>query len=228
VVGSAPVGVEGTAAWLESVGRAAGVTDAKIDAAKARVLPAIAGALAANPLRARVTLSGYEGSELAVARLLVEAGADVRYVGTACPRTPWSDADREWLESKGVRVQFRASLEQDIAAMLEYEPDLAIGTTPVVQAAKERAVPALYFTNVVSARPLFGPAGAGALAATVNGALAGRERFVRMREFFEGVGTGVAAGYGFTGRPVERPEVKERFRRHMEGQRKKIKAEQMP
>jgi len=35
----------------------------------------------------RITLSGYEGSELLVARLLVESGADVRYVGTACPRT---------------------------------------------------------------------------------------------------------------------------------------------
>jgi hypothetical protein len=34
--------------------------------------------------------SGYEGSELLVARLLMEAGAEVPYVGTACPRTEWS------------------------------------------------------------------------------------------------------------------------------------------
>ena len=80
-------------------------------------LPAIKGALAATPIKGRITLSGYEGSELLVARLLVESGADVRYVGTACPRTRWSDADREWLEAKGVRVQFRASLEQDLAAL---------------------------------------------------------------------------------------------------------------
>ena len=156
-----------------------------------------------------------------------QAGADVRYVGTACPRTPWSDTDREWLEAHGARVQYHASLEHDLAALGEYQPDLAIGTTPVVQAAKERAVPAVYFTNVVSARPLFGPAGAGALAGIVNGAVAGRDRFVRMREFFDGVGTGVAAGYGFSDTPVERPEVKERFRRHMDAQRKKVKAEQM-
>jgi chlorophyllide a reductase subunit Y len=227
VVGSAPVGVEGTAAWLESVGKAAGVPDERVDAAKARILPAIKGALAKSPIRARITLSGYEGSELIVARLLIEAGADVRYVGTACPRTPWSDPDREWLEAHGARVQYRASLEQDLAALGEYQPDLAIGTTPVVQAAKERAVPAVYFTNVVSARPLFGPAGAGALAGIVNGAVAGRERFVRMREFFDGVGTGVTAGYGFGEKPVDRPEVKERFRRHMDAQRKKVKAEQM-
>ena len=37
-------------------------------------------------------------------------------------------------------LRFRASLEQDLAAMEEYRPDLAIGTTPVVQKAKELAI----------------------------------------------------------------------------------------
>ena len=157
----------------------------------------------------------------------MECGADVRYAGTACPRTRWSEPDRDWLEARGVRVQFRASLEQDIAAAEEFAPDLAIGTTPVVQWAKERAVPSLYFTNLVSARPLFGPAGAGALSATVNAAIGNRARFGEMREFFEGVGTGAGAGYGFAGVPRERPEVKERFRRHMVAQLKKRKAEEM-
>ena len=46
-------------------------------------------------------------------------GADVRYVGTACPRTEWSDPDRDWLESKGVQVRYRASLEDDLAAIDE-------------------------------------------------------------------------------------------------------------
>ena len=79
----------------------------------------------------------------------------------------WSDPDREWLEAKGSHVQYRASLEQDMAAMREVRPDLALGTTPLVQAAKELGLPAVYFTNMVSARPLLGPAGAGALAAIV-------------------------------------------------------------
>ncbi len=70
-----------------------------------------------------------------------------------------SEVDRDWLEAKGCRVQFRASLEQDLAAVEELGPDLAIGTTPVVQKAKERAIPALYFTNLISARPLMGVAG---------------------------------------------------------------------
>ena len=66
---------------------------------------------------ARITLSGYEGSELLVARLLIESGADVPYVGTACPRTPWSEADRDWLEAHGARVAVPRLLEQDLAAM---------------------------------------------------------------------------------------------------------------
>jgi 3,8-divinyl chlorophyllide a/chlorophyllide a reductase subunit Y len=227
VVGSAPVGVEGTAAWLESVGRAANVPDEKIQAAKQRVLPAIAGVLAKSRIDGRITLSGYEGSELLVGRLLVECGADLRYVGTACPRTEWSEPDRQWLEARGVHVQYRASLEQDLAAMREFQPDLAIGTTPIVQKAKEEGRAGVYFTNLISARPLFGPAGAGALGATVRAAVNGKPRLDRMREFFAGVGVGHASGYGHTGVPQDRPEVKERFRRHMTAQIKKRKAEEM-
>jgi len=194
IVGSAPVGAEGTAAWLEAIGRACGASAAGIAAAQNTFVGATRGALASCPVKGRITVSGYEGSELLVARLLVESGADVRYVGTACPRTRWSDEDRAWLESKGVLVAFRASLEQDLAALAEFKPDLAIGTTPVVQKAKEKSTPALYFTNLISARPLMGPAGAGALAQVVNSAIAGKERFERMTAFFEGVGTGHAAG----------------------------------
>ena len=194
ILGSAPVGVEGTAAWLEAVGRAFDLPAARIDAAKAAALPKIRAALAAAPIRGRITVSGYEGSELLVARLLVESGAEVPYVGTACPRTPWSDPDREWLEAKGAMVRYRASLEDDLAAVEAVKPDLAIGTTPVVQKAKERAIPALYFTNLISARPLMGAAGAGSLARVVEGAIARRERFLGMRAFFEGVGAGETAG----------------------------------
>jgi chlorophyllide a reductase subunit Y len=194
IVGSAPVGVSGTIAWLEAIGDACSVAREKVDAAKNAIVPAIRGALAGRPIRGRITLSGYEGSELIVARLLVESGADVRYVGTACPRTPWSDADRMWLEAHGVQVKFRASLEQDLAAVAEYAPDLAIGTTPVVQKAKEQGTPAMYFTNLISARPLMGPAGAGSLAAVLSSALANKDRFLEMKAFFEGVGTGDNAG----------------------------------
>ena len=213
VVGSGPVGVEGTAAWLDAIARAADVPAARLDEAKARALPAIRAALEANPVAARVTVSGYEGSELLVARLLIEAGAEVPYVGTACPRTEWSEADREWLAAHGAHVQYRASLEQDLAAMRDVQPDLALGTTPLVQKAKEIGTPALYFTNMVSARPLFGPAGAASLAAIVAAQTGQRERMRSMIGFFEGVGTADRAGYGFPGKPVDPPGFRERQRK---------------
>lgn len=219
IVGSAPVGLDGTAAWLEAIGAAANVPRAQLDAAKQIFLPAIKGALAAKPIKGRITLSGYEGSELLVARLLIESGADVRYVGTACPKTPWSAADLDWLEAKGVEVQFRASLEQDIAAYEAFKPDLAIGTTPVVQHAKERATPALYFTNLISARPLMGPAGAGSLGDVVNAAMASKARFDTMRDFFEGVGSGHTAGVW-----EDTPEDVRTFR--MKERRKRMTADQ--
>jgi chlorophyllide a reductase subunit Y len=193
------------------------------------MLGAIKGALAKSPIKGRITLSGYEGSELLVARLLVESGADLRYVGTACPRTPWSAADCEWLEAHGVHVQYRASLEQDLAAMHEWKPDLAIGTTPVVQAAKELSIPGLYFTNLISARPLMGPAGAGSLAQVINGAIANKSRFDEMKSFFGDTGTGHAAGVweASHGVPQNRPEFEAETRRQLEKQAKKRKAEAM-
>jgi len=226
VVGSAPVGHDGTAAWLDAIGAAFGIADGRVAEAKNRFLPAIKAALAATPIRGRITLSGYEGSELLVGRLLVESGADLRYVGTACGRTPWSQADCEWLEAHGVRVQYRASLEQDLAALEEFGPQLAIGTTPVVQAAKQRAIPALYFTNLISARPLMGAAGAGSLAAVVNAALGSQGRFDTMREFFSGVGSGDGAGI-WEDVPAAKPQFREMHRRQLEKQARRRKAEEM-
>jgi chlorophyllide a reductase subunit Y len=229
VVGSAPVGHDGTAAWLDAIGRVTGVAQDKVDQLKNRLLPGIRGALEKCPIKGRITLSGYEGSELLVARLLVESGADVRYVGTACARTPWSEPDRQWLDAKGVRVQFRASLEQDIAAFEEFRPDLAIGTTPVVQHAKQRATPALYFTNLISARPLMGPAGAGSLAQVIKAALASKGRFDTMREFFGGVGVEATSGvwHDHDEVPHDRPEFRSYYKRQLEKLAKKRKAEEM-
>ncbi len=226
VIGSAPVGYDGTEAWLQAIGNATNIEQAKIDAAKNKFLPAIRGALSKMPIKGRITLSGYEGSELLVGRLLVESGADLRYVGSACPRTAWNEADVQCLESKGVHVQFRASLEQDLAAMHEFKPDLAIGTTPVVQKAKELAIPSLYFTNLISARPLMGPAGAGSLATVVNAALGNQHRFDEMKAFFDGVGEGHNAGV-WEEVPVDRPEFREHYKRHLAKIAKARKAEEM-
>ena len=203
-----------------------GLPAKKVGAAKNAFLPAISGALAGSQIKGTVTVSGYEGSELLVARLLIESGADVPYVGTACPRTPYSAADADWLSAHGAKVQFRASLEQDCAAMEGISPDLAIGTTPVVQKAKELGIPALYFTNLISARPLMGPAGAGSLAQVVNAAIGNKGRMDRMRDFFEDVGAGETAGV-WEGSPNLRPEFRALHQKKLERKAKAAKAAEM-
>ncbi len=226
VVGSAPVGLDGTMAWMAAIGDAYNVDPARIAAAQNAFGPAIKGALAGSPIKGVITLSGYEGSELLVARLLIESGAEVPYVGTACPRTPWSEPDRDWLEARGVKVKFRASLEDDLAAMEAVKPDLAIGTTPLVQKAKEKAIPSLYFTNLISARPLMGPAGAGSLGQVVNAAIAGRARMGDMKAFFEGVGSQDTAGI-WEGAPNLRPDFRAQHQKKLDKAAKAAKAEEM-
>jgi chlorophyllide a reductase subunit Y len=226
VVGSAPVGYEGTAAWLAAIGDSFGIAADKIAAAQNAALPPIKGVLAQAQIKGTLTVSGYEGSELIVARLLAEAGADIPYVGTAAPKIPWNTADAEWLEAKGAQVKFRASLEDDCAAMAGVKPDLAIGTTPVVQKAKELAIPALYFTNLISARPLMGVAGAGSLFEVVNAAIAGKERMDHMKEFFEGVGEGDTAGV-WEGDPNVRDDFRALNVKKLEKQARAAKAAEM-
>jgi 3,8-divinyl chlorophyllide a/chlorophyllide a reductase subunit Y len=225
IVGSGPVGLDGTADWLAAIGAAYGVSGSKINAAQNAFLPGIKVALAATPIKGRITLSGYEGSELLVARLLIESGADVPYVGTACARNQWSDADREWLEARGVAVKFRASLQDDCAAMEGFQPDLAVGTTPVVQKAKELGIPALYFTNLISARPLMGPAGAGSLQQVVNAAIGNADRMAKMKGFFEGVGRDDTAGI-WEGSPNLRPDFRAAHQKKLDKAAKAAKAEE--
>jgi 3,8-divinyl chlorophyllide a/chlorophyllide a reductase subunit Y len=57
-----------------------------------------------------------------------------------------------------------------------------------VQKAKELGIPALYFTNLISARPLMGVPGPAQLAQVVNAAIANKARMDAMKAFFEGVG----------------------------------------
>ena len=226
ILGSAPVGYDGTLAWLAQVADCFDIPHAKLAEVQNAMGAAIKSALANVPVKGRITLSGYEGSELLVARLLIESGADVPYVGTACPKTPYNQGDAEWLEAKGAAVKFRASLEDDCAAVDALKPDLAIGTTPVVQHAKEAGTPALYFTNLISARPLMGPAGAGSLGQVVNAAIANKGRMEHMRAFFEGVGAEDTAGV-WEGDPNLQPNFRTQNQKKLDRQAKAAKAAEM-
>ena len=102
IVGSAPVGYDGTEAWLQAIGDAANVAQDKIDAAKNRVLPAIKGALAKMPIKGRITLSRLR--RLRTPRR-APAGRKRRRCSLRRHRVPAhavERADRAWLEAKGV------------------------------------------------------------------------------------------------------------------------------
>ncbi|MEM9716972.1 MAG: chlorophyllide a reductase subunit Y [Pseudomonadota bacterium] len=226
IIGSAPVGHDGTRDWLTQIADQFNIPNQQVSSVLNSTLPAIRTALEAAPIQGRITLSGYEGSELLVARLLIESGAEVPYVGTAVAKSRFAADDVAWLEAKGVSVKFRASLEDDCAAVDAFEPDLAIGTTPVVQHGKERGIPSLYFTNLISARPLMGVAGAGSLAQVMNAAMANKSRMADMKEFFEGVGTGDTAGV-WEGEPNLQPQFRAIQEKKLEKRARAAKAAEM-
>ena len=80
-----------------------------------------------------------------------------------------------------------------------------------MQKAKERAIPALYFTNLISARPLMGVAGASSLAKVVNAALASKSRFDDDARLLRGRRRGHGAGV-WERLPRDRPEFKAKRR----------------
>jgi chlorophyllide a reductase subunit Y len=88
------------------------------------------------------------------------------------------------------------------------------------------AIPALYFTNLISARPLMGPAGAGSLAQVINAALQAKPRFDEMKEFFDGVGEGHAAGI-WEDVPQDNPQFRAEYKRRLDKEVKKHKSEEM-
>ena len=76
----------------------------------------------------------------------------------------------------------------------------------------------------MSARPLFGPSGAAALASIVAAQTKSRARFTRMVDFFGKVGSGESAGYGWTTVPKEPSGSRERYRKIREAKARATEA----
>ena len=186
VVGGAPVGSAGTEAWLRAVGRALGLDPETVTRVAAEEGQKIRDLINAHPLSGRVIVSGYEGNELSYARLLVEAGATVPYVSTSIGPSPLTAVEDAYLRSHGTHeIIYRKTLEHDLDALDKYGADLVIGTTPFSAAAKERGIPAMYYTNLLSVRPFFMSAGIGATVEVIREALERGPRYRFMRDFFE-------------------------------------------
>lgn len=185
VVGGAPVGISGTYAWIKAIGQLLDLDAALVNQVAEEERDKAQAMIDAQPLSGNILVSGYEGSELAYARLLVEAGAEVPYVSTSIGPDPLVLPDELWLRAHGTKeVIYRKSLEDDLAALDEYKPDLVFGTTPLCSAAKERGIPGLYFTNQLASRPFFLTGGMAATLGFVQQTLGRVERYQWMHDFF--------------------------------------------
>ncbi|MBM3163629.1 MAG: chlorophyllide a reductase subunit Y [Chlorobi bacterium] len=185
IVTGNPIGANGTAEWIKRVGEALDLDSALVaqvaeeERQKAREVMARFSALEGS-----VIVAGYEGNELPVVRLLLEAGLEVPYASTSIARMPLGEDDHKVLSAFGTEIRYRKFLEEDIDAVMRYKPDLVIGTTSLDSFAKEQGIPAIYYTNNISARPLFFAAGAATVLGMVSGLLARKEVFRSMKEYF--------------------------------------------
>jgi 3,8-divinyl chlorophyllide a/chlorophyllide a reductase subunit Y len=185
VVGGAPVGISGTYAWLQAIGKLLELDPDLVQQTAEQERAQAEAMLNAQPLSGRILVTGYEGSELAYARLLVESGAEVPYVSTSIGADPMVLPDETWLRMNGTReVVYRKSLEDDVAALDEYKPDLVLGTTTFCAIAKERGIPAMYFTNQLASRPFFLSTGMAATLQFINQTLDRSDTYTWMQEFF--------------------------------------------
>jgi chlorophyllide a reductase subunit Y len=187
VVGGAPIGAEGSAAWIRAVGGALDLDDDTVEQVAAAEEQKARDFLAAQPLKgATVLVSGYEGNEMLYARMLVEGGAHVPYVSTSIGKSMFTAADEAWLRAHGTEaIVYRKSLEDDRKAMDHWRFDLVIGTTSVTAEAKERGIPAVYYTNILSVRPLFLAGGMIASLMMARDLLNRKQLYDDMLAFFE-------------------------------------------
>ncbi len=187
IISGAPVGPEASYNWIKSIGAALKLDAAVVEQVAREEREKCEAIIRQFPLRGRIHVCGYEGNELLYARLLVEAGAEVPYISTSIQKTVHTAADEAWLRARGTReVVYQKTLEQDIRALDTYRPDLVLGTTPLSAEAKQRGIPAMYYTNMLSVRPLFLSAGLAGTIQLIREALERAPRYEWMRAFFEG------------------------------------------
>lgn len=195
VVGGAPVGISGSYAWLKSIGTLLDLDPKLVNEVAEEERERAQAIAAAQPLSGRIFVTGYEGTEIAYARLLVEAGATVTYVSTSIGQDPLVLPDELWLRARGTKdVVYRKALEDDMAALDREAPDFLLGTTTFSGIAKDRGIPAMYFTNQLASRPFFLSGGMAATLGFIRQTMQQAERYRWMQDFFADSSESVSDG----------------------------------
>ncbi len=176
IVKGNPIGANATVQWIRRIGETLGLDPALVQAVAEEEGQKARDVLAQfKHLKGKVIVAGYEGNELPLVRLLLEAGLEVPYASTSIARMELGEEDHKVLSMLGTEIRYRKYLEEDMQAVVDYQPDLVIGTTSLDSFAKERGIPAIYYTNNISARPLFFAAGAATVLGMISGLL-GKKR----------------------------------------------------
>ncbi len=186
IISGNPVGAQSTYRWIKSVGEALRLNESLVEEVAQEEKAKVKAAIEANRLSATIIVAGYEGNEFPLVRLLLEAGANVPYASTSIAHTALGDDDHKLLTMLGTDLRYRKYLEEDRRAVLQYKPDLVIGTTSLDSYVKELGIPAVYYTNIVSARPIYFAQGASAMLQLMHTLLGKRGAYQKMKAFFEG------------------------------------------
>ncbi|NTW51757.1 MAG: chlorophyllide a reductase subunit Y, partial [Chlorobiaceae bacterium] len=177
IVKGNPIGANATGQWIERIGEALDLDMVKVkqvaDEERQKAKEVLAGF--SSRLHGSVIVAGYEGNELPLVRLLLEAGLDVPYASTSIAPTALGEEDHRLLTMLGTEIRYRKFLEEDQEAVLKYRPDLVIGTTSLDSFAKELGIPAIYYTNNISARPIFFASGAASVLGMIAGLIEKKE-----------------------------------------------------
>jgi 3,8-divinyl chlorophyllide a/chlorophyllide a reductase subunit Y len=116
----------------------------------------------------------------------LEAGYHVPYASTSIAHTKLGDDDHTLLTRLGTDLRYRKYLEEDRRAILKHTPDLVVGTTSLDSYVKELGIPAVYYTNIISSRPIYFAEGASVMLDLIASLVKKRPAFEKMKAFFEG------------------------------------------
>jgi chlorophyllide a reductase subunit Y len=186
VISGNPVGVNSTYKWIKDIGAALGLEPSLVETVANEEKAAIKRVMESNPVKATIMVAGYEGNEFPLVRLLLEAGASVPYASTSIAHTALGDEDHRLLSMLGTDLRYRKYLEEDRRAVLAHRPDLVIGTTSLDSYVKELGIPAVYYTNIISSRPIYFAQGAQVMLALIQSIANQRHAYEKMKAFFEG------------------------------------------
>ncbi len=185
VVAGNPVGVNATYNWIKQIGEALGLDEKRVEQVAQEEKAKLKAVIEEKKMKGTVIVAGYEGKEFQLMRRLLEAGLEIPYASTSIARTELGESDHKLLTMLGTELCYRNYLEEDRRAVLKYKPDLVVGTTSLDSYVKELGIPAVYYTNIISSRPIYFAQGASMMLDLIQSLIQKRPAFEKMKQFFE-------------------------------------------